>query len=126
MNNYENIPTQLRQNSGYGRLILLALWAILVAAVGKPAPTQAADTRTAVVSLVDLDLATDQDMQIARNRVHETARKLCEKVINPWSRSRQTDYTACVDETAANALGQIERSTRLASAKLPTKGVSTH
>lgn len=86
-------------------LALLALGAHLARA-GESAKPSGPD-RTAVVSVADLDLATEAGMQAARERLHATARRLCRRVVDPWAVSHQQDYTACVDATLATALAQL-------------------
>jgi UrcA family protein len=87
-------------------LALLALGAHLARA-GESAKPNGPTARTAVVSVADLDLATEAGMQAARERRHATARRLCRHVVDPWAVSHQPDYVACVDATLASALAQL-------------------
>jgi UrcA family protein len=87
-------------------LALLALGAHLARAGESAKPNDPA-ARTAVVSVADLDLATEAGMQVARARLHATARRLCRRVVDPWAVSHQQDYVACVDATLAAALAQL-------------------
>ena len=87
-------------------LALLALGAHLARA-GESAKPNDPKVRTAVVSVADLDLTTEAGMQVARKRLHATARSLCGRVVDPWTLSHQPDYVACVDATLASALAQL-------------------
>jgi|SRR5277367_3661011 len=123
MNYIQNVPDHSPSSSGHGRLIMMVLWAILIAAVGKPSAPQAAD-HSAVVSLKGLDLSTDQGMQAARDRITATARRLCDRLIDPWSVSHYPDYVGCVEESTTAALSQLQKSTLVASAKPPANAFS--
>jgi UrcA family protein len=87
-------------------LLLLALGAHLARAGEIVKPTSP-NVRTTVVSVADLDLATAAGMQRARDRLHAAARRLCTRVVEPWTLSHQPDYVACVDRTLASALAQL-------------------
>jgi UrcA family protein len=87
-------------------LALLALGAHLARAEDRTKPS-GPTARTAVVSVADLDLATEAGMQAARERLHATARRLCGRVVDHWALSHQQDYVACVDATLASALAQL-------------------
>ena len=86
-------------------LVLLALGAHLARAGEGAKPSGPA--RTMVVSVADLDLATEAGMQKALERLHATARHLCTLVVDHWTLSHQPDYVACVDQTLASALAQL-------------------
>jgi UrcA family protein len=58
---------------------------------------------TKTVSLQDLDLLTVQGQQVARERVHQLARTLCDRVVDPTDLSHHANYLACVDATVAKA-----------------------
>jgi UrcA family protein len=124
MNFIAKAPDQFRHDSNHGRLILMVLWALFIAAIGKPSAPRAADT-SAVVSLRGLDLSTEQGMQAARDRITKTARHLCDKLVDPWSLSHHTDYQQCVADATAGAMGAVQKQTLVASAKSPTPGIST-
>jgi UrcA family protein len=57
--------------------------------------------RTTQVSLADLDLSTAEGIQAARDRLQTTARRVCQELPS-------NQYSACVDETFANALRQTD------------------
>ena len=96
-----------QSDSGLSKLTLIGLCIIfMTAAIGKQLPAQAADA-VAMVSIADLDLSTDKGMQAARDRVDETARRLCKRLINPWALSHHSQYLRCVDDATTAALGQI-------------------
>lgn len=58
---------------------------------------------TRTVSFKDLDLSTVQGQQIARERVHQLARTLCQQVADPTDMSHHANYLACVDATVGKA-----------------------
>jgi UrcA family protein len=60
-------------------------------------------SRTKSVNFSDLNLATVQGQEIARERVHQMARALCSQVADPTDMSHQTNYVACVDAATAKA-----------------------
>jgi UrcA family protein len=88
---------------------LLALLAIApVMAMADPPSAPAQVTRAAKVSLADLDLATPEGARTARDRLHETARRLCAQVADYEDLSHQANFVACVDAALAAALRQIK------------------
>lgn len=94
-------------DSSVAKLVMTGLCIVfMTAAIGKQLPAQAAEA-IALVSVADLDLSTDKGMQAARDRVDETARRLCKRLINPWSLSHHSQYVRCVDDATTAALGQI-------------------
>jgi len=94
-------------DSSVAKLVLIGLCIVfMTAAIGKQLPAQAAEA-VALVSVADLDLSTDKGMQAARDRVDETARRLCKRLINPWALSHHSQYLRCVDDATTAALGQI-------------------
>jgi UrcA family protein len=58
---------------------------------------------TKTLSFQDLDLSTVEGQRIARERVHQMARVLCDKVADPTDMSHHTNYLACVDATLTKA-----------------------
>jgi UrcA family protein len=124
MNFIAKTPDQTRCESGHGRMILMVMWALIIAAIGKPSAPRAADV-SAVVSLRDLDLSSEQGMKAAQERINKTARHLCSKLIDPWSLSHFEDYKQCVADAKAGAMGAVQKSRLMASTKLPATGVDT-
>ena len=93
----------------------------LMAAISNQLPADAAEKST-IVSIADLDLSTGNGMEAARERVHEAARHLCKKVVDPWSLSHQPDYVQCVNETTADAVTQLQAAvTQLRAEQLVAK-----
>jgi UrcA family protein len=88
-----------------GLMALLVIAPVLVLAETPPVP--AADTRAASVSLADLDLSTPEGARAARDRLHETARRLCSRLVDLQDLSHQPNFVACVDEALAHALRQV-------------------
>jgi UrcA family protein len=86
-------------------LALCALLSTVVAA--DPKADTAPVTRSAKASLADLDLSTPEGMRTARERIHQTARHLCNRVSDELDLSHHENYVACVDETSAAALQKI-------------------
>ena len=67
----------------------------------------AAVTRSAKLSLADLDLSTPEGMRAARDRLHTMARGLCAELAHSRDLSYQPNFDACVEDTLASALRQI-------------------
>jgi UrcA family protein len=87
-------------------LALLAIAPLTAIADTPSAPAQV--TRTAKVSLADLDLATPEGARVARKRLHATALRLCSQVADYEDLSHQANFVACVDAALAAALRQIQ------------------
>jgi UrcA family protein len=116
-----NIPTssiaRAPTESGVSKLALISLCTVfMTAAISKQLPAHAADA-IAMVSLADLDLSTAQGMQMARDRLDKTARRLCKQVVDPWALSHHTQYLRCVDDATTAALGQIHDQALVAQAR---------
>ncbi|HWS62679.1 MAG TPA: UrcA family protein [Steroidobacteraceae bacterium] len=71
-------------------------------------------TRAANVSLADLDLSTLEGSRAARERLEAMARRLCAELARSNDLSYQPNYGACVHDTLAGALAQVNA---LAAAK---------
>jgi len=88
---------------------LLALCAFASASTVAGSKTGAAPvTRTAKVSLADLDLSTPEGAHAARERLHRTARRLCGQVADSLDLSHQPNFVKCVDDTLAAALRKAQ------------------
>jgi UrcA family protein len=87
--------------------ILLALCVLASAAVAAPPTDTAPVTRSAKVSLADLDLSTPEGARAARERLRGTARRLCTRVADDLDLSHQRNFVACMDETLAAALREL-------------------
>jgi UrcA family protein len=61
------------------------------------------------LTVADLDLANPADVAIARERIHQLARKLCDRVEDPLSLSHQPDYMACIADAMAKAEPRLQR-----------------
>ena len=72
-----------------------------------PKTDDAPVTRSAKVSLADLDLSTPEGARAATERLRQTARRLCNRVADELDLSHQKNYVACVDETLAAALRKV-------------------
>jgi UrcA family protein len=89
---------------------LAAVCAFAPAAVVAEQTGTSSGSKSAKVSLADLNLSTPEGMAIARDRLHQTARVVCDRVADSLDLSRQPNFVKCVDETVANALRQIQGS----------------
>jgi UrcA family protein len=65
----------------------------------------APDTSVVVVSIADLDLLSPRGVLIARERIHNTARRLCSQLNS--SQGPASYYAHCVNDATAGALRQI-------------------
>jgi UrcA family protein len=63
--------------------------------------------RSAKVSIAGLDLSTPQGASAARERLRQTARKLCAQVADELDLSQQANYLACIDQSVAKAMQQV-------------------
>ena len=125
MNVPEQIPDRSQCDSARRKLAMTAVCALfMIAVIGKQLPAYAAD-KSEAVSLADLDLSTEKGMQAARDRIHQTARRLCQRVVNPWSLSHQTDYVRCVNDATSAAVGKLQGLVLVANAHSLAKGLST-
>ncbi len=72
-------------------------------------PPDRSTTRAASLTLADLDLARDADLNIARARVHQMAAKLCEGLRDPLSLSHHEAFLECVARASAGAEPKLEQ-----------------
>jgi UrcA family protein len=86
----------------------------------------APDSRTSKVSLIGLDLSTPEGARVARERLHQEARRLCNQVSDELDLSRQPNFVACVDETLAKALQQVAPAARVARAAVASAQPASH
>jgi UrcA family protein len=94
---------------------LMALLALAPVAVIAQSPAAAGvETRTSNLSLADLDLSTPAGVDAARDRLQQTARRRCSQVADRQDLSNQPNFIACMDETLAAALRQINGPVRAA------------
>jgi UrcA family protein len=102
---------------------LLALFALASGVtLAGPKTDIAPVTRSARVSLADLDLSTPEGARAARERLHKTVRHLCNRVADELDLSHQANYVACVDETLAAALRKVNEP---AAGSAPNTSVQT-
>ena len=55
------------------------------------------------VQLTDLNLATAADRQTAYDRLHQAARRVCERVADPYDVGRSIHVAGCIEQTLAQA-----------------------
>lgn len=92
-----------------GRTLLLgAALAAVVGVIGVRA-SHAADSSSTRLSLAELDLATPEGLAIARERVHQSARRVCSRIADDFDLGHQPHFVACVERSMAVALPQVER-----------------
>jgi UrcA family protein len=61
------------------------------------------DQLTVKVSLSDLDLTTDRGFQLASERIHQTARRLCNRLADTQDLGHHDAFARCVDGAVASA-----------------------
>jgi UrcA family protein len=87
--------------------------AVLTAMLGSNATVLAgppsSDSKSAQISLADLDLSTADGRNAAYERLHQAARNLCYRVEQDNDLSRQSNFVACVDLAMAQALPSLQR-----------------
>ena len=90
---------------------MLTMPMVAFAVTNSARPTESPNmTRSATVSLADLDLTTPAGLNAARDRVNKTARHLCSSVSDPLDLSHHANYVICVDEAVAGAMLKIAQS----------------
>lgn len=85
--------------------IALALAMPLTARADPPAPRTA--TLHSTTSLSDLDLSTKEGMRAAEKRLRRKAEHLCRQLGDSASATDRWTYAACVRETFADAMQQL-------------------
>jgi UrcA family protein len=99
---------------------LLALCVIGSADALAGSQVDASVTRSAKVSIAGLDLSTPQGALAARERIRQTARKLCAQLADELDLSHQANYVACVDASVAMAMQQVAPHSIVAGATAPS------
>jgi len=97
-------------NSKFAHLVGIALIGTVLAGSHAFAnPPEQSTTRTGSLSLADLNLARDADLKIARERVHQMAVNLCERLRDPLSLSHHEAFLECVARATAGAEPKLEQ-----------------
>jgi UrcA family protein len=99
-----------------GATTLLSLCVMGSAEALAGSEVDASVTRSAKVSITRLDLSTPEGTRAARERLRQTARKLCAQVADELDLSRHANFLACVDESVAKAMRQVAPSSIVAGA----------
>jgi UrcA family protein len=90
----------------------LVLVAAMLAFVGlnaaAMADNNASETRVKKVSLVDIDLSTIEGQRAARERLHQTARLLCSRLVDEFDLSHHVNYLSCVDSAMRKAEPRLQ------------------
>jgi UrcA family protein len=115
----------LKANIRTTALLALCVLASAVAVAG-PQTDTAPVTRSAKVSLVGLDLSTPEGARAARERLRETARRLCTQVADSLDLSHQSNFVACVEESLMKAQGQIATPSLVAGAPAAPASPASH
>jgi UrcA family protein len=76
-------------------------------AFADPPTLPASSTVESRVSLAGLDLSTEEGVRVARRRLKATAEHLCRQLGDANTASFRWTYAACVRDTLANALEQL-------------------
>jgi len=88
-----------------------------------PHPVDVPVTRSAKVSLADLDLGTPEGVRAAHERLRAAARIECSRVEDELDAARQPHFVQCVDSTMAAAIPQIQE---LARKHSPTHNMASN
>jgi UrcA family protein len=92
-----------------GTIAMVVLFGLApAAALADPPTAPVAATRSAKVSLADLDLSTPAGARVAYERIRRLAARLCDDRGDPWNRYHAATYNACVLETVADAVRQVQ------------------
>ena len=77
------------------------------------------------ISLSDLDLTSDQGLQIASERIHQAARRLCTQVQDSRDLAHRSAVVRCIDRAVASASAELRarrpRGAAPAVASIPPK-----
>jgi UrcA family protein len=87
---------------------------IIESAVAMPGPKtdNPRDSRSEQVSIAGLDLSTTDGLHVARERVHQVARRLCLQLVDQNDLSHQSNYVNCVEDAVAGAMQQVSGPSR--------------
>jgi UrcA family protein len=85
----------------------IALAAVAPLAFADPPTGQTPHVLESKVSLSDLDLSTPEGVRAAHKRLRHKAEHLCHQLGDSTSASFRWTYAACVQETLANAIQQL-------------------
>ena len=105
-----NAQTRARRPSSSAVIAIacIALSAVApLAALADPPTAAAPDTLESRVSLADLDLSTAKGVRAAHKRLKSTAEHLCHQLGDSVRSTFRWTYAACVQETLANAIHQL-------------------
>ena len=93
-------------------LTLAGVWIALVglplAAWADPGAAFPAARSTAKISLIDIDLATTEGTELARDRIEKAAQHLCRKLRDTRRIDDWEAYVECSRNTTADAMRQFE------------------
>ncbi len=105
----------LRPALGVAAMLTIPVIAFAAANVEQPSASPSV-TRSATVSLGDLDLQSPAGLNVAHDRVRKVARHLCSSLSDAQDLSRGANYVICVDEAVTDAMLKIagSRSSRIA------------
>jgi UrcA family protein len=93
----------------FGAIVMAVLFGLTpAAAFADPPPAPVAATRSAKVSLADLDLSTPAGARVAYERIKTVAERLCHDPTDTYSRYHAAAFNACVLETVADAVRQTQ------------------
>jgi UrcA family protein len=107
-------PSGLKSIIGSTTIVVLCIAGSMDAWAGSE--TDASVARSAKVSIAGLDPSTPEGARAVRERLRQTARKLCAQVADELDLSHHANYVACVDESVAKAMQQIAPSSIVAGA----------
>jgi UrcA family protein len=110
MNTETRLPRRsFSPHTGIRTIAMVVLFGLApAAALADPPAAPVAATRSAKVSLADLDPSTPEGARVAYERIRSVAERLCDDREDPWSRYHAATYNACVRETVADAVRQIQ------------------
>lgn len=108
-----------------GTTTFLALCVIGSAHALAGSEVDASDTRSAKVSIAGVDLSTPQGARDARERIRQTASKLCAQVADELDLSHHANYLACVDDTIGAALKKVQAGVSASGTPVQAKSSGT-
>jgi UrcA family protein len=94
-----------RSKSTFIAAATLALFGWPVQSMADP---QSSADRSRPVTLSDLDLTTADGVGVAKQRLHQMARRLCSQTADRDDLSRQPNYVACIDDAVSKAMSRVQ------------------
>jgi UrcA family protein len=94
--------------TGKNLILVVAMVAFVGLNAVAVADGNAGEARAKKVSLADIELSTIEGQRAARERLRQTARRLCSQVADELDLSHQTNYLACIDTAMTKVESRLQ------------------